>query len=98
MEVSITGMFNVDAKGASEATFKGSCDRFKLNAVGASEIKATELKAKNVEIYAAGASNAKVFATESIDAKAYGASDIDCEGSPKIIKQSDGGASSISIR
>lgn len=97
MNVAVSGLFTVDAKGASEAKLEGSCDKFKLNAVGASEIKATGLKAKNVEVYAAGASDTKVFATESIDAKAYGASDIDCQGSPKTIKQSDGGASSINI-
>ena len=97
MNVAVAGLFTVDAKGASEAQLEGSCDKFKLSAVGASEIKATELKAKNVEVYAAGASDTKVFATESIDAKAYGASDIDCQGSPKTIKQSDGGASSINI-
>ena len=55
------------------------------------------LGAKNVKLYAAGASDTKVFATESIEAKAYGASDIDCQGSPKTIKQSDGGATSINI-
>jgi len=98
MKVVVAGLFTVDAKGASEGTFEGSCEQFKLSAVGASEIKAGELKAKNVEVYAAGASDTKVFATESIDAKAYGASDIDCQGSPKSINQSDGGASSINIK
>jgi len=97
MDLKVAGLFNVDIKGASEAIFTGTSQTLKLNALGASDIKADELIAKNVEVYVAGASHAMLFATESIDATAYGASDIICIGSPKSIKQKDGGASSISI-
>ena len=97
MDLKIDGLFNVDVKGASEANFTGTCQTIKLNILGASGIDATELISKNAEVYVAGASHANLFATESIDAKAYGASEIECKGSPKNVKQQDGGASSISI-
>lgn len=97
MDLKIDGLFNVDVKGASEANFTGRCQTIKLYILGASGIDATELISKNAEVYVAGASHANLFATESIDAKAYGASEIECKGSPKSVKQQDGGASSISI-
>jgi len=97
MDVKVAGLFNVDIKGASEAIFTGTSQTLKLKALGASKINAEDLIAKNVEVYVAGASHATLFATDSIDATAYGASEIDCKGSPKSIKQKDGGASSISI-
>ena len=97
IDLDITGVLNVELAGASEADLSGNCQTFKLRAIGASEIRAKDLKSKNVEVYAAGASSATVFASESFDAQAYGASDIDCKGNPKTIKQKDGGASSILI-
>jgi phage shock protein PspC (stress-responsive transcriptional regulator) len=97
MDVKTSGLFNVELKGASEATLMGSCNNLKLNAVGASEIDATDLISKQVDVYVAGASNANVYSTESIDAQAYGASEVNCQGSPKIIKKNTHTGSTISV-
>jgi phage shock protein PspC (stress-responsive transcriptional regulator) len=97
LDVNVKGLFKVDVKGASKVDVKGNCSIIKANGVGASEINATELKASQAEVYVAGASHANVFASESINAEAYGASEIDCKGTPKTVKKSDGGASSIHI-
>jgi hypothetical protein len=75
----------------------GRCKTLKINAIGASEIKATDLISENADVYVAGASNASVYATQSIDAKAYGASEINCKGNPKAIKQKDNISSTINI-
>lgn len=97
MDVNIAQVFDVDIKGASEATLLGSTQTFRLKAVGASEIRASKLIAKYVTAYAAGASNANVQASESLDAQAYGASDIKFKGSPKTVKKIVVGASSIEM-
>ena len=97
LDVNVHGLFKMDVKGASKVELKGNCSIIRANGLGASEINATELKANQAEVYVAGASHANVFASESINAEAYGASEIDCKGTPKTVKKSDGGASSIHI-
>ena len=97
LDVNVHGLFKVDVKGASKVELQGNCSIIRANGLGASEINATELKANQAEVYVAGASHANVFASESINAEAYGASEIDCKGTPKTVKKSDGGASSIHI-
>ena len=97
LDVSVS-TFKLDVKGASKVDLRGTCNTFKATGMGASEINANELKAKQAEIYVAGATHARVFATESVNAEAYGASEIECNGNPKTVKKSDGGASSIKIQ
>ncbi|MFZ4723840.1 MAG: GIN domain-containing protein [Paludibacter sp.] len=97
MDMRVSDTFNIEVKGASEANLNGRCKTLKINAVGASEIKATDLISENADVYVAGASNANVYATQSIDAKAYGASEINCKGNPKAIKQKDNISSTINI-
>ena len=97
LDVNVSGIFKLDVKGASKVDLRGTSNIFSVNGIGASDINAYELKAKQVDVHVAGASHAKVFATESIKAEAFGASEIDCKGNPKNVKKSDGGASSINI-
>ena len=97
LDVKVTGLLMLDVKGASKVELKGSCKTLKVNGLGASSIDAFELMSNQAEVYVAGASHANLNATESIDAHAYGASEVVCKGSPKNIKKSDSGASSIKI-
>lgn len=97
LEVKVAGLFNLDIKGASKVDLKGTCTTFKVNGVGASEIDATDLIAKNADIHVSGATHANVYATESLNAEAFGASDIDCQGHPKNVKKTDNVSSSISV-
>ncbi len=93
----ITDKLDVNIKGASKLEMKGSCDTFKAQSLGASDIIANELIAKNVEINASGASHARVYASENLVAYAAGASDIECSGNPKYVKKSDSIGSSIQV-
>jgi hypothetical protein len=97
LNVKSSGIINVDVKGASKVNLKGTCETFKVNGVGASEIDANELIAKNANIHVSGATHANVYASESLDAEAYGASDIDCKGHPKSVKKSDNIGSNINV-
>ena len=96
LDVNVSSL-KLDVKGASKVEIKGICTALKANSMGASEINAANLIAKQVEIYVAGASHANLYATESINAEAYGASEVTCKGNPKIVKKSDGGASTINV-
>ena len=97
LEVKVAGLLDLDTKGASKVDLKGTCDKLKINGVGASEIEATDLIAKDADIHVSGATHANVYATENLNAEAYGASDIDCKGHPKKVKKTDHVSSSINI-
>jgi phage shock protein PspC (stress-responsive transcriptional regulator) len=97
LDMKVTGQINVNTKGASKVDLKGSCNKFKLNGLGASQIEAGDLIAKVADVYVAGATHAQVHATESLNAEAYGASGIGCKGHPKNVKKTDNIASSINI-
>jgi len=97
LNVNIAGTLNLETKGASKVDLKGTCQTLKVNGVGASEIEATELIAKNADIRVTGATHANVYATESLNAEAKGASDIDCKGHPKNVKKTNHVSSSIKV-
>ncbi|MEI6751948.1 MAG: DUF2807 domain-containing protein [Paludibacter sp.] len=97
LEVNVSGLLDLDTKGASKVELKGICNKLKINGVGASEIEATDLIAKDADIHVSGATHANVFATENLNAEAYGASDIDCKGHPKKVKKTDHVSSSINV-
>jgi phage shock protein PspC (stress-responsive transcriptional regulator) len=97
LNVKVTGLINLETKGASKVNLKGSCLTFKANGFGACEIEANELIAKNADIYVSGASHANVYASEILNAKAYGASDIDCKGHPKNITKLTHTGSEINV-
>lgn len=97
LDVKVTGLLKLDIKGASKVDIKGTCETFKVDGLGASEIGASQLIAKNADVHVSGATHAHVYATENLNAEAYGASDIDCQGHPKNVKKTDNIASHISV-
>jgi len=97
LDMNVSGLFSLEANGASKIDVKGICQNFKINGLGASEIEATELKSKNVDVRVSGATHADVFASESLNADAHGASEIDCKGHPKTIKKNDNVSSTIDV-
>jgi phage shock protein PspC (stress-responsive transcriptional regulator) len=83
MNMNVEGLFSVNVKGASQAFFKGASQTLKFKAVGASKIRASDLKAQFVNVAAVGVSTVSVYAVQSLNADAVGASDIECKGNPK---------------
>ncbi len=98
LKFNIKNVLKVDVEGASKAKIEGKCTDLDVNVVGASGVEASDMIAKNADIYATGASHANVYATETLKARAFGASSIDCDGSPKIVDKSDSGASSVHVK
>jgi phage shock protein PspC (stress-responsive transcriptional regulator) len=97
LDVNVSGLLNVDVNGASETQLSGSCQTFKITGMGASGIKAENLKAKYADVHVSGASNVELYATENLNAEATGASEINCHGNPKMVKKSDSGGSTIRV-
>lgn len=97
LEVKVTGILDLVTKGASKIELKGICNKLKINGIGASEIEATDLTAKDADVHVSGATHANVYASENLNAEAYGASDIDCKGHPKKVKKTDHVSSSINV-
>jgi phage shock protein PspC (stress-responsive transcriptional regulator) len=97
LNLNVNGTINLELKEASKVDLKGSCNTFKINGNGASEIDAEDLKAENVDVHLSSASQARVFASKKIDAEANGSSKIDCTGHPATIKKVERGSSNIRI-
>ncbi len=75
---------SIDFSGASDIKLFGTAENFDLTLSGASDLKASDLNAKNVKVDVSGASDVKVYASESITGKASGASSINVKGSPSL--------------
>lgn len=87
--------FELDASGASHVVLRGEVTRFGLDASGATEVEARELRAQEVRINVSGATRADVTATASLDADASGSSKIRYWGDPPRKNTDTSGAASI---
>ncbi|MCC9165713.1 PspC domain-containing protein [Pontibacter harenae] len=90
-----TRTFKVDIAGASSCFFAGTSDSFELDAAGACNINADNLKAKTVDIEVAGFTSASIYATSTLRADAAGASSIKYKGSPDNVTVDTSGPSKI---
>ena len=86
---------DANVQGASVARMSGQVGYHWIRMQGASTYKASDLKAKTVEISCQGASTARVWADEEVKADASGASSIRYLGDPDRVDSDASGASSI---
>lgn len=86
--------FEADLTGACTLTARGASETFRLEAQGASEVHAYDLRCDAIDVNLAGASKVHVHAEKSLDVQAAGASKVRYHGSPKV-KTSASGASSV---
>ena len=98
LNVEVTDVVKLDLTGATKIKMRGTTQTLRINATGAGDIAANELKAQYVDVSLTGAANAKVYASESINVRAKGASDIKCFGNPEKVEKSIGKASSFQLR
>ncbi|HEY4650562.1 MAG TPA: DUF2807 domain-containing protein [Pontibacter sp.] len=84
-----------DIAGASSTRFTGTASRFEVEAAGACNIDADQLRADDVRIEASGMTIADVFATSSLNADASGASKISYKGNPASTQINANGASKV---
>lgn len=75
---------DVDLAGGSDITLRGTADKVTLDMSGATNLKATELKAQYLTLDASGAGNAEVFASKELKVDASGIMSVGYKGSPKV--------------
>lgn len=97
LDVSVQNELKVNLRGASKTNVTGHCQTFRVSGLGASEVNAKSLIAKDAFVTATGASHVDLFASERLDADATGASEINCKGNPKIVNKSDHLGSSVDV-
>lgn len=88
----------VDMKltGASDATISGKVVNLRIDANGASDLKAYDLETDNCSADASGASDIKITVNKELSARASGASGVSYRGNGVIRDIKSSGASSIS--
>jgi len=83
------------ANGASHVVLSGSAASLKVEASGASEVKADALKVEDADVNISGASSASLRANTSVTGDVSGASRLDLHGQPARQTVSISGASSV---
>ena len=88
-----TDKLRIELSGASDCKITGQSDYLKVEASGASHLKALEFLTRHVDVEASGASSASVHVQKSLKVDASGASHVKYNGSPMITKDLSGAAS-----
>lgn len=88
-----TDKLRIELSGASDCRITGQSDYLKVDASGASHLKALEFLSRHVDLEASGASSASVHVQKSLKVDASGASHVKYKGSPIISKDVSGAAS-----
>ncbi len=83
------------AEGASELTLTGTAESLKVDASGASQIRAEDLKADDADVSINGASGIDLHATKSVAGDVSGASHLNVHGRPARKTVSVSGASTV---
>jgi len=87
---------DMNLSGASDAVISGSAANTKVDASGASQLKAFDLKVDVCNAEASGASDISITINKELNANASGASSIQYRGEGVVRNLKTGGASSIS--
>ncbi|MCZ2485480.1 head GIN domain-containing protein [Aquirufa antheringensis] len=88
-----TDKLRIELSGASDCRITGQSDYLKVDASGASHLKALEFLSRHADIEASGASSASVQVQKSLKVDASGASHVKYKGRPIISKDLSGAAS-----
>jgi putative autotransporter adhesin-like protein len=87
--------FAFEATGASHVVLDGSIDDLLADMTGASELEASGLQTKTVEISTTGAADAEITVSETLKVSITGAGKVAYSGNPKTIEKHISGAGSI---
>jgi hypothetical protein len=79
--------------GASSARLSGEIKDLKFDGSGASEVRAYNLLAENVDVRLSGASNAEVYASGTLKADLSGASNVRYSGNAAVVQHTSGASS-----
>jgi len=94
--LNVNGLLDIHISGASDVEINGTADEVKIDASGASDVKAYDFTTTNCSVDASGASSIKITVNKELSAKLSGASSVNYKGSAMIRDIKTSGASSIS--
>jgi len=95
-KLNVNGVLDIHISGASDVEINGTADEVKIDASGASDVKAYDFTTTNCKVDASGASSIKITVDKELSAKLSGASSVNYKGSAMIKDIKTSGASSIS--
>lgn len=95
-KLAISNLLDLQLSGASDVTFTGAAGSIKINASGASDVKAFELTAAECNVNASGACNIRISVEKEMSADLSGASNLQYRGNAMIRNVKTSGASNIS--
>jgi len=87
--------FTLSAKGAGDVSMDGVADKLDVEVMGAGDVKARDLTAKDVSVYVAGAGNVAVNASQSLNVSIAGAGSVSYAGHPATVQKRVAGLGSI---
>lgn len=95
-KLNVNGLLDIKISGASDVDINGTADEVKIDASGASDVKAYDFNTTNCSVDASGASSIKITVQKELSAKLSGASSVSYKGTAMIRDIKTSGASSIS--
>ena len=95
-KLNVNGLLDIHVSGASDVQIDGTADEVKIDASGASDVKAYDFRTTNCTVDASGASSIKITVDKELSAKLSGASSVSYKGTAMIRDIKTSGASSIS--
>lgn len=95
-KLNVNGLLDIHVSGASDVQIDGTADEVKIDASGASDVKAYDFRTTNCTVDASGASSIKITVDKELSAKLSGASSVSYKGTALIRDIKTSGASSIS--
>jgi len=95
-KLNVNGLLDIHVSGASDVQIDGTADEVRIDASGASDVKAYDFRTTNCTVDASGASSIKITVDKELSAKLSGASSVSYKGTAMIRDIKTSGASSIS--
>ena len=95
-ELIVEGSFDAHLSGASDMNISGSANDMKIDASGASDVKAFDFKSSTCVVNASGACSVHITVDKELSARLSGASSVSYKGSALIRDIKTSGASNIS--
>ena len=90
--------FALESTGASQVKLDGNVDELLADMTGASDLDASGLQTKTIEISTTGAADAEIAVSETLKVAITGAGKVSYSGNPKTIEKHITGAGSIRHR
>ncbi|MBD0293621.1 MAG: DUF2807 domain-containing protein [Flavisolibacter sp.] len=95
-DLQVAGKLDIDLSGASDLNITGSADAVRIDASGASDVKAFDFRTNTANIDASGACNVRLTIDKELSVRLSGASNVAYKGNAMIRDIKTSGASGVS--